>query len=176
MTLGHEYLQRELGYVPTIGWHVDPFGHSSGTPLLFGEMGFDAWFFARMDYREKALRIKDKSMEFVWLPLKKAALGDYEKQYSVKEQQIYTQMLYNHYSAPPGFCFDMFCSDDRIVTNKALLTYNLDARVDALVDYFLKVAKAFRTAHLLTPFGEDFNYQDAGEYYRNIDNLIEGVR
>ena len=73
-----------------MGWHIDPFGHSSGTPFLFSQMGLDAWFFARMDYREKALRIKDQSLEFVWLPVKDAALGSYSQAYTISEQQIYT--------------------------------------------------------------------------------------
>ena len=85
-------------------------------------------------------------------------------------------MLYNHYSAPPGFCFDMLCSDDRIVPDKNLLTYNLDTKLDTLVDYFLKVSKAFRTDQILIPFGEDFNYQDAHEYYKNIDLLMDAMK
>lgn len=121
-------------------------------------MGLDAWFFARMDYREKALRIKDQSLEFVWLPVKDAALGAFSQAYNISEQQIYTQMLYHHYSAPPGYCFDMLCSDDRIVSDKNLLTFNLVNKVDDLMDYFLNVSKAFRTEHILIPFGEDFNY------------------
>jgi alpha-mannosidase len=50
MMFGHQFLQQELGVRPRIGWHVDPFGHSSGNPRLFADMGFDAWFFARLDY------------------------------------------------------------------------------------------------------------------------------
>jgi hypothetical protein len=29
MTLGHEFLYREFQVRPTIGWHIDPFGHAS---------------------------------------------------------------------------------------------------------------------------------------------------
>jgi alpha-mannosidase len=43
-------LMKEFGVKPRIGWHVDPFGHSNASPRLFAEMGFDAWFFARLDY------------------------------------------------------------------------------------------------------------------------------
>ena len=27
-TLGHDFLRQELGYVPSVGWQLDPFGHS----------------------------------------------------------------------------------------------------------------------------------------------------
>ena len=65
-------------------------------------------------------------MEFVWLPVyANQSIGNY-LDYKISDQQIYTQLLYNHYSAPPGFCFDMRCDDDRIVDDKSLLTYNVD--------------------------------------------------
>ena len=50
MWLGHEFLMREFGVKPRIGWHIDPFGHSSANPRLFADMGFDAWMFARLDH------------------------------------------------------------------------------------------------------------------------------
>jgi alpha-mannosidase len=50
MMIGHKFLTEEFGITPRIGWHLDPFGHSNANPRLFAEMGFDAWFFARLDY------------------------------------------------------------------------------------------------------------------------------
>jgi hypothetical protein len=32
-------------------------------------MGFDAWFFARLDYQDKARRLDAKQMEFIWRPM-----------------------------------------------------------------------------------------------------------
>lgn len=49
MMKGHEWALQNLGVKPRIGWHIDPFGHSNANPRLFAEMGFDAWFFARID-------------------------------------------------------------------------------------------------------------------------------
>ena len=45
MKAGHDFLYSELGYKPTIGWHIDPFGHHSATGALFAEMGFEAVVF-----------------------------------------------------------------------------------------------------------------------------------
>ena len=51
-TLGHQYILSEFGESanPTIGWQVDPFGHSATqAALLSAEVGFDALFFGRID-------------------------------------------------------------------------------------------------------------------------------
>lgn len=69
MRVGNEFLEREVGFRPTIGWQIDPFGHQSATAALFADMRFDALFFARIDYQDKAKRLEDKSMEFLWRPL-----------------------------------------------------------------------------------------------------------
>lgn len=50
MMKGHDFLLREFGIRPTIGWQIDPFGHSNANARLFAEMGFDALFFARIDH------------------------------------------------------------------------------------------------------------------------------
>lgn len=53
MRTGHEFILKEFGVKPRIGWHVDPFGHTNTNARLFAEMGFDALFFARMDDSDK---------------------------------------------------------------------------------------------------------------------------
>ena len=68
MTIGHQFLLHEFDYIPTIGWHIDPFGHSQTQAALFSQMGFDAWFFARIDYQDKEKRMNESSMEMVWFP------------------------------------------------------------------------------------------------------------
>ena len=32
-TLGHKFLKFEFNFAPTIGWQIDPFGHSSTVSL-----------------------------------------------------------------------------------------------------------------------------------------------
>ena len=33
------------------GWQVDPFGHSAFMGAAYALMGFDSWFFGRIDYQ-----------------------------------------------------------------------------------------------------------------------------
>ena len=61
MMLGHEWLDQEFGVRPTIGWDLDTFGHSDTNTRLYAEMGFDAWFLARIDYQDKAKRVQNKT-------------------------------------------------------------------------------------------------------------------
>lgn len=68
MLHGHQFLMNEFGVRPRIGWHIDPFGHSSANARFFAEMGFDAWFFSRLDYQDRERRLNDKEMEFIWRP------------------------------------------------------------------------------------------------------------
>lgn len=46
------FLKGEFGKVPTIGWQLDPFGHSAThAALMCGRLGFDGLFFGRADYQ-----------------------------------------------------------------------------------------------------------------------------
>lgn len=35
MTVGHLWVQKNLGVIPTIGWQLDPFGHQSSNAALY---------------------------------------------------------------------------------------------------------------------------------------------
>ena len=68
MMFGQKWLNDNIGYVPRIGWQIDPFGHSAANARLMADMGYDALFFARIDYEIKEQKLADKEMEFVWAP------------------------------------------------------------------------------------------------------------
>ena len=93
MMLGHEFIVREFGEWarPHVGWHIDPFGHSNANPRLFAEMGFDSWFFARIDFEDREVRMANKSMQWVWKPFAQS-LGD--------QVSIFTHCMPDHYWTP----------------------------------------------------------------------------
>lgn len=41
---GHKFLLEEFGVTPTVGWHIDPFGHSSAQAALFSRMGYESLY------------------------------------------------------------------------------------------------------------------------------------
>lgn len=47
--IGHEFLQKEFGITPKIGWNLDAFGHSATNARLFAQLGFEAQFFSHID-------------------------------------------------------------------------------------------------------------------------------
>ena len=57
MTLGHHFLKITFDYVPRVGWHIDPFGQSMTQAQFFDQMGFDAWFFCRLDIQDHIKRL-----------------------------------------------------------------------------------------------------------------------
>ncbi|KPJ05357.1 Lysosomal alpha-mannosidase [Papilio xuthus] len=82
---------------PHVGWQIDPFGHSREFASLLAAMGYDGLFLGRIDYQDKRQRLLGKKMEMVWRG--DDSLG--------KSSDIFTGVLYNTYSPPPGFCFDV---------------------------------------------------------------------
>ena len=112
-------------YRPRIAWHIDTFGHSSEQASLFAmvikifdtaairehyfmyifkQMGFDEFYFARIDYDDKNNRIERETMEMVWRG--SPSLRD--------STEIFTGVLYHHYTPPDRFCFDQSCTDQPI--------------------------------------------------------------
>ena len=136
MMIGHEFLEREFdGYKPRVGWHIDPFGHSNANPRLFAEMGIDAWFFARIDYEDKAKRMREKSMQWVWRPFSES-LGD--------RVSIFTHTMQDHYSYPTGFKYDVVnFSDDPVVSDETLETFNAKEKSELMREYVLSMAEHY---------------------------------
>lgn len=107
---------------PRVGWQIDPFGHAREQASLFAQMGYDGMFFGRLDHEDKQQRLTEKTMEMIWKGSDN--LGE--------DGDLFTGALYNNYSPPPGFCFDILCSDDPIIDDKFSPDYNVDRRVSKL--------------------------------------------
>jgi hypothetical protein len=125
MYIGHQWLLNEIGVKPRIGWHVDPFGHSSANPRLFAEMGFDAWFFGRLDYQDKIERLRDFSMEFIWQPF---------LSHLNTSAQIFTHSMLDNYCFVGDMWWDDRWNDDGpVVDNPDLDNYNVDFKTDMMI-------------------------------------------
>ena len=165
MATGHKFLLETFGYIPTIGWQIDPFGHSEANADMYAKMGFDALFFMRVDYQDKAKRMDNKTMEMLWVP--KSGTG--------APEGIFTHVLYKHYWFPDGFCFDVRCSDQPIMADPELEDLNVDKKVEEFVAYLKEQAKHYTTNNILVTMGFDFAYQLADMDFKNTDILIDRI-
>uniref|UniRef100_M3Y0G5 Alpha-mannosidase n=1 Tax=Mustela putorius furo TaxID=9669 RepID=M3Y0G5_MUSPF len=131
MTLGLRFLENTFGKDgrPRVAWHIDPFGHSREQASLFAQMGFDGFFFGRLDYQDKGLRKKKQEMEQVWRASAslKPPVAD-----------LFTSVLPNMYNPPEKLCWDTLCADKPFVEDPRSPEYN----AKELVDYFLQLATA----------------------------------
>ncbi|GLV46666.1 Lysosomal alpha-mannosidase II [Carabus blaptoides fortunei] len=147
---------------PRIGWQIDPFGHSREMASIFAQLGFDGLLFGRLDYQDKRERLSSGTAEMLWQG--SANLGN--------SSQLFTSILYNNYGPPPGFCFDVLCSDDPIIDDKHSPDYNVDMKVAQLFKYVRAQSVQYQTPNIILTMGEDFNYQDAHAWFVNLDKLI----
>ena len=102
-TLGLRFILKEFGNCarPRSAWQIDPFGHSREQASLFAQFGFDGLFHGRIDYQDFEYRGNTKTREFVWQA---------SRNLDEETAKIFTGILHNGYSAPPGFCFDTTCN------------------------------------------------------------------
>lgn len=116
-------------------------------------MGFDALFFARLDYGDKEKRMNEKSMEWVWMPSKDKMGTDVN---------IFTHALYQHYSSPTGMVFDVL--DPGMVTivdDPESPDFNAAYFAGVLTENLSQRAEHYATDEILALFGDDFRYMNA---------------
>lgn len=163
-TRGHSFIKEQFGKVPTIGWQLDPFGHSAThAALMCGSLGFDGLFFGRADYQDMDVRKPAKQMEMLWRGAK--SFGD--------TADVFTSNFpTGNYGAPGGFWYDPWSQDDPIMDDKCLYDYNVQNRVDDFVRASQDISSVTYGDDILIPFGSDFQWISAHQYYKNVDKLI----
>uniref|UniRef100_A0A3Q0SVF1 Alpha-mannosidase n=1 Tax=Amphilophus citrinellus TaxID=61819 RepID=A0A3Q0SVF1_AMPCI len=168
MTIGLRFLNETFGPCgrPRVAWHIDPFGHAREHASMFAQMGFDGFFFGRLDYQDRAHRMMEKEQELLWRA---------SDSLTPPVADLFTGILPNGYNPPEGFCWDQLCSDPPIRDDPDLEDYN----VDDVVARFLLIANSqslvYKTNHIIMTMGSDFQYENANLWYKNLDKLIHYV-
>ncbi|OQR94399.1 lysosomal alpha-mannosidase [Thraustotheca clavata] len=158
---GHQFLLEEFGVKPRIGWQIDPFGHSSTQgSLLSAGVGFDALYFARMDYQDYHERIGKKNLEFIWQPS------------ASRNESVFTGMIQHWYGPPDGFMFE---DNGPIKDSPYLHDNNLCQFVQSFIDQSIERARWTKGNHIFWPMGLDMTYQNGIKWYKNLDKLIHYV-
>ncbi|CAK7334227.1 unnamed protein product [Dovyalis caffra] len=165
-TLGHHAIKQQFNKTPRAGWQIDPFGHSAVQAYLLGtELGFDSVHFARIDYQDRAKRKDDKSLEVIWRGSK--TFGS--------SSQIFANAFPVHYSPPTGFHFEVFDDFVPVQDNPLLDDYNVEQRVNDFINAAMTQANVTRTNHIMWTMGDDFQYQYAESWFKQMDKLIHHV-
>uniref|UniRef100_A0A673LWT4 Alpha-mannosidase n=1 Tax=Sinocyclocheilus rhinocerous TaxID=307959 RepID=A0A673LWT4_9TELE len=143
MTLGLRFLNDTFGECgrPRVAWHIDPFGHAREHASIFAQMGYDGFFFGRLDYQDKARRMKTKEMEMLWRASESLMppLAD-----------LFTGVLPNGYNPPEGFCWDQSCNDAPIRDDPDLEDYNVDEIVQRFLNVSYNQAAFYKTNHIIS--------------------------
>ncbi|CAA2983802.1 alpha-mannosidase [Olea europaea subsp. europaea] len=165
-TLGHQLIKSQFNKTPRAGWQIDPFGHSAVQGYLLGaELGFDSIHFARIDYQDRATRRADKSLEVIWQASR--TFGS--------SSQIFANAFPIHYGPPNGFNFEVDDDSNLVQDNPFLFDFNVDTRVNDFISAAMIQAKVTRTNHIMWTMGDDFQYQYAESWFKQMDKLIHYV-
>ncbi|KAL3838925.1 hypothetical protein ACJIZ3_023516 [Penstemon smallii] len=165
-TLGHQMIKNQFNKTPRAGWQIDPFGHSAVQAYLLGsELGFDSIHFARIDYQDRAKRKGDKSLEVIWQGSR--TFGP--------SSQIFANAFPVHYSPPDGFQFEVNDFFDPVQDNPLLFDFNVDNRVNDFIAAAIIQANVTQTNHIMWTMGDDFQYQYAESWFKQMDKLIHYV-
>lgn len=182
MQQGHRFIRDSFGAhaVPTIGWQIDPFGHSAATPRIYASMGYKAMVLGRPDWRTRDAMQMDRSLEFWWgadagtcpatagrpsTPWQQADRRPFLMP-SENERMLFTHMLHTHYQAPDGFDFSY---------HRPATTTQYTTLADRLVKDVKRRRKLFRTDNVLMLIGDDFRFVEASNTYIPLDAIIDLV-
>ncbi|XP_070684120.1 lysosomal alpha-mannosidase [Pempheris klunzingeri] len=168
MTMGLRFLNDTFGPCgrPRVAWHIDPFGHAREHASMFAQMGYDGFFFGRLDYQDRDRRMIQKEQELLWRA---------SDSLTPPMADLFTGILPNGYNPPEGFCWDQSCSDPPIRDDPDLEDYNVDDVVNRFLAIANSQAMVYKTNHIIMTMGSDFQYENANLWYKNLDKLIHYV-
>lgn len=155
MTLGHRFIKSEFNKTVNVGWHLDPFGHSAPQARLFSEMGFDSWFFERIDDPDFENRKKLGRLEMVWRP----------ESHDKDNNFLLGHVNYMKYYLKPPFAptIGVFHSG---AGQEVAAKY---------ADWIKELHAAYHgTQHVMHHVGGDFEwYTDAEDLFHQLENMID---
>ena len=68
--LGHQFMQKEFGVIPKVGWDMRAVGHSGTHARINAQLGYEGQFFSGVDVKlkDELMKPENKSMNFFWRP------------------------------------------------------------------------------------------------------------
>jgi len=94
-------------------------------------MGFDAWFFGRMDWMDDTMREKNKEFEFIWFPNKDR----------LPDVNIFTHKMWISYYGPESF--DITDNNAPVIVNKTSTSFNAEVWSQKIIKDMENRSKAY---------------------------------
>lgn len=181
MTEGHGFLYETFGVRPQFSWHVDPFGASATTPVLFALAGFNAHLISRIDYDLKDAMQKNKKLQFVWRG--SPSLKEKQEIFThTMDQFSYCTPSYLPFSNSSGFYWNGVAvfpdpPKDGVYPNMSLpvTKETIHAYAKTMVENIKQRAAWFRTNHVLWPWGCDKQFYNSSVQFKNMDPLMNYI-
>ena len=164
MAEGHLYLHETFGVWPTVGWQLDPFGHSAASAALLGRTGMQQLVINRVHFRVKKRWANERHLEFRWSGVPQ--LG---------APPVLTHLLMNHYSTPKGFDFE---SSPRPAVNRnpdRRQLERLEHDGERLRKLVLSRSESYRTKQVMILVGDDFRWRRAKEQYEGWEYMMHAM-
>nr|XP_055053226.1 epididymis-specific alpha-mannosidase isoform X1 [Misgurnus anguillicaudatus] len=181
LTEGHGFLYETFGVRPRFSWHVDPFGASATTPVLFALAGFNAHLISRIDYDLKDAMQKNKKLQFVWRG--SPSLKEKQEIFThTMDQFSYCTPSYLPFSNRSGFYWNGVAlfpdpPKDGIYPNMSLpvTKETVELYAQTMVDNIKQRAQWFSTSNVLWPWGCDKQFYNASVQFMNMDVLVNYI-
>nr|XP_019951382.1 PREDICTED: epididymis-specific alpha-mannosidase [Paralichthys olivaceus] len=181
LTEGHGFLYETFGVRPEFSWHVDPFGASATTPVLFALAGFNAHLISRIDYDLKEDMQKKKKLQFVW----RGSPSLKEKQQiftHIMDQFSYCTPSHLPFSNSSGFYWNGVAlfpdpPKDGVYPNMSLpvTKETVYAYAQVMVENIKQRAAWFKTNQVLWPWGCDKQFYNSSVQFNNMDPLMKYI-
>nr|XP_020466977.1 epididymis-specific alpha-mannosidase [Monopterus albus] len=181
MTEGHGFLYETFGVRPQFSWHVDPFGASATTPVLFALAGFNAHLISRIDFDLKDTMQKNKKLQFVWRG--SPSLKSLQEIFThTMDQFSYCTPSHLPFSNSSGFYWNGVAlfpdpPKDGVYPNMSLpvTKETVHAYARTMVENIKQRAAWFRTNHVLWPWGCDKQFYNSSVQFNNMDPLMKYI-
>ncbi|UJR27289.1 hypothetical protein I4U23_008584 [Adineta vaga] len=168
-TLGFRFIKNELRTCsqPAVAWQLDLFGHGREINSLFAHMGYDAILFGRLDYQEKDQRTREKTLQMIW---------KVDENAPENEQWLFTGILPNLYHPPETLALksdiagSLLRPSDTDTMQESASTYS-----KRLLEELKKQQERYNSKNIAVIYGGDFEYEDATQYFQNIDAMISTI-
>ncbi|KAL0449714.1 UNVERIFIED_CONTAM: Alpha-mannosidase [Sesamum latifolium] len=89
--------------------------------------------------------------------------------------EIFANAFPVHYSPPDGFHFEVNDDFNPVQDNPLLFDFNVELRVNDFIAAAMIQANVTRSNHIMWTMGDDFQYQYAESWFKQMDKLIHYV-